>query len=132
MDVILEDIKACIQKELNAANEKHPLFSSLHEAYAVMLEEYEESAEELEEAKKYLDLAWNQTRLNLNKNASSHIGRLALAAERLAETFGDGYLAAFTSIHECMIHRANDGIGPDTIRRSLADVSKHFGDEEKY
>ena len=52
------------------------------------------------------------------------------AAERLAEIFGDGYLAAFTSIHECMIHRANDGIDPDTIRRSLADVSKHFGDEE--
>lgn len=84
MDVIHEDIKACIQKELNAANEKYPLFSSLHEAYAVMLEEYEESAEELEEVKKYLDLAWNQIRLNLNRNASSHIGRLALAAERLA------------------------------------------------
>lgn len=52
------------------------------------------------------------------------------AAERLAEIFGDGYLAAFTSIHECMIHRANDGFSPDMIRRSLADVNKHFGSEE--
>lgn len=42
--------------------EKHGLFNSSHEAFAVALEEWEEAKEELEQAKKELDEVWRGTR----------------------------------------------------------------------
>ena len=46
MDVVREDVKRLVMKELQAANEKFPLFSSSHEGYAVILEELEEIYDE--------------------------------------------------------------------------------------
>lgn len=40
-------IEKLINDELRSANEKFPLFSSWHEAYAVILEEVEEAQEEV-------------------------------------------------------------------------------------
>lgn len=40
-------IEKLISEELKSANEKFPLFSSWHEAYAVILEEVEEAQEEV-------------------------------------------------------------------------------------
>ena len=40
-------IEKLINDELRAANKKFPLFSSWHEAYAVILEEVEEAGEEV-------------------------------------------------------------------------------------
>lgn len=45
-DVIKRDIYNLIDKELEAANEKFPLFNGKHEAYAVILEEAEEAMDE--------------------------------------------------------------------------------------
>lgn len=42
MDVVRKDVEALVQKELDAANEKFPLFHSAHEGYAVILEENDE------------------------------------------------------------------------------------------
>lgn len=49
--------------------------------------------------------------------------------ERLSELFGGNYYAAFTSIHEVMLHKEGT-IEPSMIRRSLRDVNRHFGPEE--
>lgn len=46
MDAIKEDVFKMVDKELAAANKKFPLFSSPHEAFAVLLEEVEEAQEE--------------------------------------------------------------------------------------
>lgn len=46
-DVIKRDIYGLIEKELDAANKKFPLFGGKHEAYAVILEEAEETHEEM-------------------------------------------------------------------------------------
>lgn len=45
-DVVKRDIYGLIDKELEAANQKFPLFNSTHEAFAVILEEAEEAKEE--------------------------------------------------------------------------------------
>lgn len=81
MDAIKSDIAAAIDKELAAANEKYPLFSSLHEGYAVAKEELEEALEELNEAQRYLEYAWNAIRDNQPEIAMQHIARMGFAAE---------------------------------------------------
>lgn len=45
-DVVKRDVYKLIDAELEAANEKFPLFASNHEAFAVLLEESEETQEE--------------------------------------------------------------------------------------
>lgn len=47
--------------------EKHRLFNSSHEAFAVALEEWEEAKEELEQARKELDEVWKSTREDDNQ-----------------------------------------------------------------
>lgn len=51
-----------IGDELKSANNTHPPFRSLHEAYAVTREEYEETAEELSECDYYLLQLWRAVR----------------------------------------------------------------------
>lgn len=74
MDAIKNDIAAAIEKELAAANERYPLFSSLHEGYAV-------AKEELEEAQRYLEYAWTAIRENQPEIAMQHLARMGFAAE---------------------------------------------------
>lgn len=45
-DVVKRDLYGLIDKELEAANQKFPLFNSTHEAFAVILEEAEKAKEE--------------------------------------------------------------------------------------
>lgn len=56
-------IEKLINDELRAANKKFPLFSSWHEAYAVILEEVEEAGEEVNAmCALYLDRLWQDIR----------------------------------------------------------------------
>ena len=41
MNVIENDVRALVDKELTAANERFPQFRSQHEGYAVILEEFD-------------------------------------------------------------------------------------------
>lgn len=84
MDAIKNDIAAAIEKELTAANEKYPLFSSLHEGYAVAKEELEEALEQLNEAQRYLEYAWLAIRGNNPETAMMNLARMGFAAEYAA------------------------------------------------
>lgn len=46
MDAVKNNVIKLVDKELEAANKKFPLFNSPHEAFAVILEEVEEAQEE--------------------------------------------------------------------------------------
>lgn len=85
MNVIEDDIKAAVDKELRAAIERFGLHHSNHEKMAVIAEEYEETSEALEGLTGAVRLAWHYVR----ENADSYImadlyGRIYDAAVKLA------------------------------------------------
>jgi hypothetical protein len=84
VDVIRDDIRDAIEKELCGANERFPLFASLHEAAAVIAEERDEAFIELDNAKRYFDKAWDCVKNDSQANALHFISRMKFAAENLA------------------------------------------------
>lgn len=62
-------IEKLINDELRAANKKFPLFSSWHEAYAVILEEVEEAGEETITIQHRLDTLWLDVRSKRSSEA---------------------------------------------------------------
>ena len=63
-DVVKREVYKLIDKELDAANQKFPLFASNHEEYAVLLEEAEEAAERVAEIEGLMNVIWEYTRAN--------------------------------------------------------------------
>ena len=85
MNVIRNDIRDAVEKELAAANERFPLFASLHEAIAVIAEEKEECDDALRQGViSNLLAAWCCTRRNETKQALEHLTRMKFKAEELA------------------------------------------------
>lgn len=67
-------IEKLINDELQSANKKFPLFSSWHEAYAVILEEVEEAQREMEMlADAKLPRFWNRVK-NKHVSPASYAG----------------------------------------------------------
>lgn len=87
MDAVKNDIKKLIDRELDAANEVNPPFTSMHEAYAVIKEELEEAEDEAEKAVRFLDIAWHSIKqpddIGIN-NAKVAIADMYKAAMNLA------------------------------------------------
>lgn len=69
MNAVQKDIEELTKKELAAANEKFPLFSSMHEGYAVILEELQEARDEYENADKVHENMFSCIKGNDTKNA---------------------------------------------------------------
>lgn len=84
MNVIKDDIRDAIEKELCGANERFPLFSSLHEAIAVIAEEKDEARQEMISIDLFWKYAWDAIKVNNEKSALDFIARMKFAAERLA------------------------------------------------
>lgn len=85
MNVCKDEIRDAIEHELVSANEIHPPFASLHEAYAVILEELEEAEEQFKLCKTQLELAWERIRSNSITPTLITMRSLERAAEHLAE-----------------------------------------------
>ncbi len=83
MDVIHDDIRDAIEKELTAAKERFPMFASVHEAIAVIAEECDEAQDALKDISKQYDMAWDAVKGN-NPAALQCITRMRFAAEHLA------------------------------------------------
>lgn len=64
MDAVRKDVGSLVQKELDSANKKFPLFRSAHEGYAVILEEFEEAESELDSVKISLGDLWTSVKAN--------------------------------------------------------------------
>ena len=84
MNVITDEIKSAIQKELAGANERFPLFASLHEAAAVIFEEQNEAADALKHFNDMFLLFWKATKQNNVQVAIDCIARAKHAAENMA------------------------------------------------
>lgn len=64
MNAVEQDVRALVDKELAAANERFPQFHSAHEGYAVILEEVEECGDELSAIYEEQKRTWDAIRGN--------------------------------------------------------------------
>ncbi len=67
MNAVKNDVEALVGKELISANEQFPLFSSVHEAYAILKEEAEETQDALGNTEKALNKFWVGVKENLSQ-----------------------------------------------------------------
>ena len=64
MNAVESDVEKLVQKELESANQKFPMFHSDHEGAAVILEEIEEAQEDMNNVQdNFLDL-WKSVKRN--------------------------------------------------------------------
>ena len=84
MDVIRTDIQDAIEKELADANERFPLFASMHEAAAVIAEEHDEAVESLNRCTLMYNTAWDFVKKNRTADALLCFNALLHEAENLA------------------------------------------------
>ena len=85
MNVIDGDIKAAVDKELQAATERFGLHHSNHEKMAVIAEEFEECEEALAKLRQSVHCAWSRTRDNCDSDMMDDAyGRIYDAAVKLA------------------------------------------------
>lgn len=84
MDAVKEDVELLVQKELESANKKFPMFHSDHEGYAVLKEEVEEAEENLIKTKDQIASLWRFTKKNLNKPKESAAESIKESAIELA------------------------------------------------
>lgn len=65
MDVVMNDVRLLVKKELAAANKKFPMFASAHEGWAVIREELQEVKDDHYMLEQYLEnRLWNEVRYN--------------------------------------------------------------------
>ena len=69
MNAVKEDVELLVQKELESANKKFPMFHSDREGAAVILEEIEEAEHELKEMQFEFKEMWRSIKLNTGGTA---------------------------------------------------------------
>lgn len=82
MNVVENDVRILVDKELAAANERFPQFHSQHEGYAVILEELEETKESLCNMELTLKQAWGH--IKDNRSARFELVLAGLVAQNAA------------------------------------------------
>ena len=83
MSTIKSDVEKLVQKELEFANRKFPMFRSDHEGAAVIYEEIEECKQEIENLEIQFEVLWSYVKAD-NKMSVSTSVRLKLTAANLA------------------------------------------------
>ena len=83
MNAIKSDVENLVQKELESANKRFPLFRSDHEGAAVIFEEIEECKTEIENLEIQFETLWSHVKAD-NKMSVITSERLKLTAVNLA------------------------------------------------
>lgn len=84
MNAVKADVEKLVQKELESANRRFPMFRSDHEGAAVIFEEIEETKNEMIETEMNFKVLWTHVKLNNGMICSSHANDLHKRACRLA------------------------------------------------
>ena len=85
MNVCKDEIRDAIEHELVSANEIHPPFVSLHEAYAVILEEFEEAEEQMQLCKEEMGELWRTVKSDHLKGSLESLHWIQVYAQKSAE-----------------------------------------------
>lgn len=82
MNAVYDDVVKLVDKELESANKKFPLFRSAHEGYAVILEEVDEAREEVEDMNGLVDFLWKAVKVD--SEVENFLVGIQIKAEALA------------------------------------------------
>ena len=83
MSEIKSEVENLVQKELESANQRFPMFRSDHEGAAVIFEEIEECKQEIENLEIQFESLWSHVKAD-NKMSVITSARLKLTAANLA------------------------------------------------
>lgn len=84
MNAVKEDVEKLVQKELESANQRFPMFRSGHEGSAVILEEIEEAKAELIGLEYEFKNLWGNVKNNYEIGCSERAENISIRAIRLA------------------------------------------------
>ena len=84
MNEIKSEVKNLVQKELESANQKFPVFHSDYEGAAVIFEEIEETESEMRAVNRHFVSTWYLVKQNERIKAYSYINKLKNSAVNLA------------------------------------------------
>ena len=84
MSEIKSEVENLVQKELESANQKFPVFHSDYEGAAVIFEETEEAESEMRGVNRHFASAWYSVKNNERIKAYSYINKLKNSAVNLA------------------------------------------------
>ena len=98
MSTIKSDVEKLVQKELESANRRFPMFHSDHEGAAVIFEEIQEAENELKNVQEYFKALWESVKQNVDaewcgesiKIASVNLACEAIQVAAMAQKFIDG------------------------------------------
>lgn len=83
MNAVKSDVEKLVQKELESANQRFPMFRSDHEGAAVIYEEMQECEQEIENLEIQFEVLWSYVKDD-NKMSVITSERLKLTAANLA------------------------------------------------
>lgn len=83
MNAVKSEVEKLVQKELESANQRFPMFRSDHEGAAVIVEEIEEAKEEIEELEDNFHNLWSLVKDN-DTRSSAYAGWVFTSSVRLA------------------------------------------------
>ena len=84
MNSVKQEVEKLVQKELESANQKFPMFRSDHEGAAVIFEEIEEAESEMRGVNRHFASTWYSVKNNERIKAYSYINKLKNSAANLA------------------------------------------------
>ena len=84
MSEIKSEVENLVQKELESANQRFPMFRSDHEGAAVIFEEIEEAESEMRGVNRHFASTWYSVKNNERIKAYSYINKLKNSAVNLA------------------------------------------------
>ena len=73
MNAVKQDVEKLVQKELESANQRFPIFRSDHEGAAVIYEEIEEAESEMRGVNRHFASTWYSVKQNERIKAYSYI-----------------------------------------------------------
>ena len=84
MKEIRSDVEKLVQKELESANQRFPMFRSDHEGAAVIYEEIEEAESEMRGVNRHFAGAWYSVKTNERSRSYQYINKIKNRAVNLA------------------------------------------------
>lgn len=84
MSTIKSDVEKLVQKELESANQRFPMFRSDYEAAAVIYDEIEEAESEIRGVNRHFAGAWYSVKINERSRSYQYMNKIKNRAVNLA------------------------------------------------